>query len=89
MTTMLVKMISAMFAADDGEPDDGPNYSAMARDALLAIREPDEAVTSAMGDGPFPPWSDLNYNFTDEERLIVWKSGLDAILNEKPGDTDD
>lgn len=47
MTNMMDKITSAMFAADDGEPDEGPNYPAMARAALQAIRVPDdEAVTS-------------------------------------------
>lgn len=75
--TMLEKMARAMRGA--AEVEDGPggpmivNPEEMARAALLAIREPDEAMVGPESDA----WVRAG-----SEAENVWRFCIDAILNE-------
>jgi hypothetical protein len=96
MTTMLEKAALAAVIADMEREGDSPleiaavrqfggasalqEYGPLVRAALLAIREPTEAMLAAMMAVDF-----IDYGEADEAGQ--WRAGIDAILGESDGPT--
>ena len=68
------KDVGAEAATDDAVNTGWPEYIESARAALLAIREPDEAVEAAATVGG---WLEVEHGFKS-----LWTTAIDAILSE-------
>lgn len=80
MTTMLEKATMAAIDAADGPPGD-LDWPAIIRAALLAIREPSDAVLKTMRDTV--PMGGMEAEYVDEDAGPCWTALIDAILNEE------